>query len=111
MSNALKHWLGASLCTSTALLLSAFLRDSTNVRFVAPIICLQMVVLVSLLCGRLSGLIGALVATLVFAFFLFPPVGHFAISDSMEVLMLLLFLLCTACVFCLMPHRSNRDSG
>ena len=109
MSNALKPWLGASLCVSTALLLSAFLRDSANVRFVAPIICLQIVVLVSLLCGRLSGLIGALMSSLVFAFFLFPPVGHFAIRDPTELLMLLLFLLCTVCVFCLMPHRSTRN--
>jgi hypothetical protein len=68
-----KNLLGVGFCATTAALLSFFLRDSANVRFVAPVICLQVVIFVSLLWGRTTGMVGSLVAVVIIAVFLFPP--------------------------------------
>jgi hypothetical protein len=68
-----KNLLGVGFCATTAVLLSFFLRDSANVRFVAPVICLQVVIIVSLLWGRITGMVGSLVAVVIIAVFLFPP--------------------------------------
>ena len=104
--SGLKGSLGVGFCLATAGLLSFFLKDSENIRFVAPIICLQVVILVSLLWGRVTGLIGALLATLTFTLFLFPPIGSFAIRDTVELFMVIVLIGGSLFVVALVPNKS-----
>jgi len=92
------------LCAVTAALLSAYLKDGENVRFVAPVICLQVVMLVALRWGRVTGLIGSLLACLIFAAFLFPPNG-LAIQDVTERVMLLILIGGTLIVSAFVPRN------
>ncbi len=105
--SGLKCSLGVGFCVATAVLLSVFLRGAESIRFVAPMICLQVVIVVSLHWGRLTGLIGSVLASLTFDIFLFPPSG-LAIHDSTERLMLLLLLGGAVCVAALVPRKFPR---
>ena len=78
-------------------------------RPIAPMICLQVVTLVTVLWGRKSGLIGTILANLIFAFFLFPPRGSIVIHDSTERLMLLAFDGCAFCIFWLASQKSRGE--
>jgi K+-sensing histidine kinase KdpD len=106
--SSLSGLLGVGFCVATAAMLSFFLKDSENIRFVAPIICLQVVILVSLLWGRVTGLIGTLLATLTFTLFLFPPIGSFAIHDTVESLMLFVLIGSSLFVVALVPNKSSK---
>jgi len=92
------------LCAATAALLSAYLKDGENVRFVAPAICLQVVILVSLKWGRVTGLVGSLLACLIFAIFLFPRNG-IAIQDTTERVMLMMLIGGTLIVSAFVPRN------
>jgi K+-sensing histidine kinase KdpD len=105
---SLKGSVGVGCCVLTAVLLSVYLKDAENIRFVAPVLCLQVVLLVSVKWGRAAGLIGSLLATLIFAIFLFPPVGSFAIHDPAEGTMLLLLIAGTVCVSALVSRSFPR---
>lgn len=87
-----KGLLGAGCCVSTAALMSLFLRDSANVRFVAPIICLQVVIVVSLHWGRGAGIVGALLSAVIIDVFLFPPFRSMKVTDPTELMMLLVLV-------------------
>lgn len=101
---SLRGSLGVGFCVATAALLSAYLKDGENVRFVAPVICLQVVILVSLYWGRVTGVIGSLLASVIFAVFLFPPNG-LAIQDVTERIMLLILIGGTLIVSAFVPRN------
>jgi K+-sensing histidine kinase KdpD len=102
---SLKGSLGVCCCVVTAVLLSVYLNDGENIRFVAPVISLQVVILVSVKWGRVVGLIGSLLSVVIFATFLFPPVGSFAIHDPAEAAMLLLLIAGSVCVAALVRRN------
>jgi K+-sensing histidine kinase KdpD len=108
LPDIVKCSLGIGICATTAALLAFFLKDTPDIRFVAPMICLQVVTLVTVLWGRKSGLIGTLLANLIFALFLFPPRGSIVIHDSTERLMLLAF---DGCAFCILWLASQKSRG
>jgi hypothetical protein len=85
---SLRGSLGVGFCVATAALLSAYLKDGENVRFVAPVICLQVVIL----------------ASVIFAVFLFPPNG-LAIQDVTERIMLLILIGGTLIVSAFVPRN------
>ena len=91
-------------CVATAALLSAYLKDGENVRFVAPVICLQVVILVSLYWGRVTGLVGSVLSSLIFAIYLFPPHG-IAIQDGTERAMLIMLIGGTLIVAAFVPRN------
>ena len=109
MHHALRCSLGVALCIATAVLLCVFLKDSADLRLVAPAICLQIVIVASLHWGRLAGLMGTVLAGFILALFLFPPIGSLAIYDATERLMLTGFEACSVLVVLLVPRSSRSE--
>jgi len=64
-----------------------------QIRSVIPWLFLLLVIPITHLCGRLSAVLGATVATLIFAFFLFPPFGSPAVQDTTDRIILASFQL------------------
>lgn len=88
--SAQAHWLAqwkwffASLvCGIAAVLLSWVFKSSTN-RALVPLVCLVFIVLVAIRYGARSGIIGSILATIVFCFALFPPLGNLRVRDQTE---------------------------
>jgi K+-sensing histidine kinase KdpD len=77
-------WFFASLvCGIAAALLSWFFKSSTS-RSLVPLVCLVFIVIVAIRFGARSGIIGSILATIVFCFALFPPVGALRVDDQTE---------------------------
>jgi len=77
-------WVFASLvCGIAALLLSWVFKSSTN-RALVPLVCLVLIVIVAIRYGARSGIIGSILATIVFSSALFPPLGSLRIRDQTE---------------------------
>ena len=87
-----KSLVGVVIYTGAAGLLSYFLHDDT-IRSVVPWLLLLLVIPITHLCGRLSGVSGATLATLIFAFFLFPPIGKLTVQDKSDQITLISFQL------------------
>ena len=109
MHGAVRFLLGVVACAGTAALLCVFLREEGDIKRVAPVICLQVVIAMSLLVGRLAGMIGSIVASLTFALFLFPPYGSLAIESPAERVILTSFQFISLGV-ALMARRRPRDT-
>lgn len=80
------HWkwfLASVVCGIAAALLSWFFKSSTS-RALIPLVCLIFIVLVAIRYGARSGIIGSVLATIVFCFALFPPVGALRVEDQTE---------------------------
>lgn len=99
----LKTLAGVAVCTATAVVLTLLLRDGATIRLAAPVICIQTVIIAALFWGRLSALVGAVVAGITFALWLYPPYGHLWISDPAERITLTLFELAAVCIVCVSP--------
>ena len=77
-------WFFASLvCGIAALLLSWVFKSSTN-RALVPLVCLVFIVIVAIRYGARSGIIGSILATIVFCFVLLPPLGSLRVRDQTE---------------------------
>ena len=73
--------IGVLICGWTAALLSFIFHDLSS-KAVVPIAFLFIVVLVSIRCGILSGVLGSAVAALIFATFLYAPLGSPQIASA-----------------------------
>lgn len=105
----LKPWAGIGICVGAAALLCILLSDSADSRFVAPALALQAVILAALNFGRISALVGSIAASLIFTFFLFPPVGSVLIRDRLEMAMLLLFQVASIVIAAISPRLRSRQ--
>jgi K+-sensing histidine kinase KdpD len=77
-------WVFASVaCAAAAGVLSVFFKSSAS-RALLPLVCLVLIVVVAMRYGARAGIIGSVLATVVFAFSLFPPLGQFRIDDPTE---------------------------
>ena len=77
-------WFFASLvCGIAALLLCWVFKSSTNSALV-PLVCLVFIVIVAIRYGARSGIIGSILATIVFCFALLPPLGSLRVRDQTE---------------------------
>ena len=106
----LKNIAGTVVCAATALSLTLFLRDGATIRLAAPAICIQVVIITALFWGRMSALIGAVIAGMTFALFLYPPYGHLWVHDPAERVMLTVFEIAALCVVRLTPPDSTSTS-
>ena len=88
------------LCGGLALGLSLFFRDGA-VRPAVPTIFVLLIISVAHSCGRLAGLLVAIVGGLVFAAFLFEPYGSLAKPNAADRIVLFWFALCAIVVVCL----------
>ena len=70
----LTSFIGIMLCARSAALLSLVFQNRQS-KFVVPIVFLAVVVFVSVRCGVTAGVLGSTAATLVFAIFLYTPLG------------------------------------
>ena len=80
---------GIGFCLCAAVMLSLIMRDADS-RVAAPLLCTFAVMAASFLWGRAAAIFGGICATLIFEFFLFPPIGSFRVSDPAERLALAL---------------------
>ncbi len=73
--------IGVLICAWSAVLLS-FLFNGNTSRTIVPIAFLGIVVLVSIRCGIAAGVLGSAVAALIFATFLYAPLGSPQIANK-----------------------------
>jgi len=85
-----KSLVGVAVYAGFAGIFSYFLRDD-QIRSVIPWVFLLLVIPITHLCGRLSAVSGATLATLIFAFFLFPPLGSPVVHDTADRITLISF--------------------
>jgi K+-sensing histidine kinase KdpD len=77
----LKTLLGVLICAWSAALMS-FIFHGRSSRFILPVVFLGIVFLVSNRYGVSAGLLGSAVAALIFAMFLYAPIGSPLIADK-----------------------------
>lgn len=78
-----KWFLASLICGVAAALLSWFFKSSAS-RALVPLVCLVFIVVVAIRYGARSGIIGSILATIVFCFALFPPLGALRVDDQTE---------------------------
>ena len=77
-------WFFASLVCGIAAVLLTWVSKSSTSRSLVPLVCLVFIVIVAIRFGARSGIIGSILATIVFSFALFPPLGRLRVSDQTE---------------------------
>jgi K+-sensing histidine kinase KdpD len=85
-----KSLVGVTVYTGVAGIFSYFLHDEM-IRSVVPWLLLLLVIPITHLCGRLSAVLGATLATFIFALFLFPPIGKPTIRNKSDEITLISF--------------------
>src|SRR5271169_6795329 len=109
MHFGLRSCLGVLICTGVAVFLSIYLNDGREIRLAAPVICLLVLICTASYCGRMSGLIGSLIASVVLALCLFPPFGSLAIQEPAARIVMTLCQLCAiAVVVCYPPDPGSK---
>jgi K+-sensing histidine kinase KdpD len=73
--------IGTLLCASVALVMSLLFQGSA-VKATLPLLFIAVLFMASMRYGAVSGIIGGLIAALVFSYFLFTPVGSFRVDRS-----------------------------
>ena len=104
---------GIGFCLCAAIILSLIMRDQ-DIRLAAPVLCTFAVMAASFLWGRAAAILGGICATLIFEFFLFPPIGSFRVSDPAERLALALLAWSAVIAALMSPPDSSaasRDVG
>ena len=107
MRTKVKLITGIVVCCCAAILLSWVMKDP-DTRLAAPLLCIFVVFLVAFRWGRAAAILGAAAANLIFAMFLFPPVGSIRISELDERMALV--VLQSSAVFAALligPHRKK----
>jgi len=82
-----------TLCAGIAGFLCLLLSD-VSARWIAPLLFLLATIPIAHLWGTKAGIIGAAVANLIFAVFLFPPIGSLAVRGATDRIILISFQLC-----------------
>jgi Domain of unknown function (DUF4118) len=108
-----------TLCAGIAGFLCLLLSD-VSARWIAPLLFLLATIPIAHLWGTKAGIIGAAVANLIFAVFLFPPIGRLAVRGATDRIILISFQLCAigvaylsrvepACEFFSSAERPDRN--
>jgi hypothetical protein len=84
---------GITLCAGIAGFLCLLLSD-VSTHWVAPLLFLLATIPIAHFWGTKAGIFGAAVANLIFAVFLFPPIGSLAVREGTDRLILISFQLC-----------------
>ena len=109
MTASTKLFAGVFVCVVGAVLLSLTFNDDTSIRALALLMCLVVVLVTALFCGRWAAILGGIAASLTFAVLLFPPFGSLQIKDHAERVMLVLFQLTAAAVSFLGPRNLAKE--
>ena len=88
--------MGVGLCAALAGLISLLLHNDP-VRSIVPLMFLLVLIPVAHLWGASSCIIGACAATIIFACFLYPPIGSLWVQDTADRIIL------TTCHFIAIP--------
>lgn len=103
--------LGLLLCAAAALI-AALLSVNRPWHGVVPIAFVVAIVLLAGRYGLMVGILGSVIAALVFAYFLFHPLASFRVSDPLERSRLAWMLLGGVVIsFLLLPPARNANSG
>jgi hypothetical protein len=86
-------WVAITLCAGIAGFLCLLLSD-VSARWIPPLLFLLATIPIAHLWGTKAGIIGAAVANLIFAVFLFPPIGSLAVRGVTDRIILISFQLC-----------------
>ena len=78
-----KWFIASLICGVGALLLSWIFKSSAS-RALIPLVCLVLIVIIAVRYGARSGIIGSILATIVFSMALFPPLGNWRVEDQTE---------------------------
>jgi len=105
--HTLKSIAGIVACASTATAMSSFLQDAGELRMAALAASFIAVIATAILAGRLTAALGALSAAIVFAVWLFPPIGSIAISEPEARIGLTAFLLASASITVIAKTRNH----
>jgi two-component system, OmpR family, sensor histidine kinase KdpD len=81
VSSWLKPTLGALSCSVIAVVLSEFLQKN-SFKAALPICFLLVILLVALRFGTMAGTLGTIVATVIFAFYLFEPLHSLEVASQ-----------------------------
>jgi hypothetical protein len=81
------------LCAGIAGFLCLLLSD-VPAHWIAPLLFLLATIPIAHLWGTKAGIFGAAVANLIFAVFLFPPIGSLAVREGTDRIILISFQLC-----------------
>ena len=111
MSRTLKVIAGTAVCTFTAIALAVTLQDAGELRMAAMAVCFIAVIATAILAGRLAASLGALFSAIVFAVWLFPPIGSVTISEPHGLKGVIVFLLVSVTIASIAkpdPSRAER---
>jgi len=81
LKSSIVSGIGVVVCAWTAALLCLLLRGR-HVGALVPMVFLLIVAMVAIRCGAVAGVLGSSVAALIFAVFLYRPLGTPLVSDS-----------------------------
>ena len=99
LSHALKLMAGVATCILIAATSSLFLGGKGEIRIAALVLSFLAVTNTAILVGRLSAILGALSAAIVFYIWLFPPIGGITLEEPAAAgTSLIAFLLLSASV-------------
>lgn len=101
-----KSLLAIVICAGAAFASSVLSRHFSG-RAVVPLAFLLVLVGVALIAGRIAGLAAAMVASFIFAAYLFEPYGSLFIRNGVEQIELLCFALAAAGVLAFFPGRES----
>lgn len=111
-SSRTSKWVaGAVLCTVAAAAMTAIFADNAA-RGILPLVFLAVITLVALYFGVVAGMIGSICAAVVFAIFLFPPIGSPLVDNLAErsnVAWMLLGGIAISYFFAPYPPHNPRD--
>ena len=85
-----KFLLTTTLCAGVAFAMSVLFRDFAA-KAAVPVTFLLALVPVALIAGRMASLVAAIVASIIFALYLFEPYGRLAIDSPVDQIELLCF--------------------
>ncbi|HKR83146.1 MAG TPA: DUF4118 domain-containing protein [Terriglobales bacterium] len=82
MSNRLRTWIGIAVCALAAALVTPLFRYSSQ-SVILPFLFLAVIIPVALRFGSIAGIAGTLLASFIFAAFLFPPTVSLVVEHRM----------------------------
>lgn len=97
IASTLYHLFGVVLCLIAALICAKVFIQSPSARYV-PLGFIVVLLLIGARFGALVSILGAIVAALIFAYSLYPPLGSFHVADDSARESLLWMLLCALVV-------------
>jgi K+-sensing histidine kinase KdpD len=72
---------GLAICTMAAAAV-AIIFDQTPWRGIVPVVFLIVILALAIFCGTAAGIMGTLISAMIFAYWLYPPIGNLAVQSD-----------------------------